>query len=162
MTTLGGLPAHILLVHVIVVLAPVTSVLAIAAAVWPAARRHLVWPVLVLAAVVAIMTPITTDAGEWLEKRVGRSPQVHTHTQLGDTFVYFAVALLVVAVLLAVVHVVESRGRSLSRLLVGAVAVLTIAASVAATVQVYRIGESGARAVWSGVAAQPARASHRG
>ncbi|WP_228787530.1 hypothetical protein [Nocardia terpenica] len=38
---------------------------------------------------------------------------------------------------------------------------LTIAASVAATVQVYRIGESGAGAAWSGVAARPARTSHR-
>ncbi|WP_405494102.1 DUF2231 domain-containing protein [Nocardia sp. NBC_00511] len=157
MSTLNGLPAHILFVHFIVVLAPLTAVLVILSALWPAARRRLVWLNLVLAAFVAVLTPITTDAGEWLEKRVGRNPDLRTHTHLGDTFIYFAAGLLIVAVLMAVVHVYESRGRALSRVLVGAVAVLAIAASVAATVQVYRIGESGSRSVWHGVSAKPAR-----
>lgn len=38
MTTLAGLPAHALLVHGVVVLAPLTAVLAILCAVWPARR----------------------------------------------------------------------------------------------------------------------------
>ncbi|WP_342775193.1 hypothetical protein [Nocardia yunnanensis] len=70
---------------------------------------------------------------------------------------YFVIPLLIVAGLVAVVHLRESRERPLSRVLVGVVAVLAIAASVATTVQVYRIGESGAQAVWNGVAQQPAR-----
>jgi ABC-type branched-subunit amino acid transport system permease subunit len=153
MSTFNGLPAHILFVHFIVVLAPLTALLVILSAVWPAARRRLVWLSVVLAAVVVILTPITTDAGEWLEKRVGRNPDLHTHTHLGDTFIYFAIGLLVVAVLVAGVHVRESRGRALSRLLIGVVAVLAIGVSVAATVQVYRIGESGSRSVWHGESA---------
>ncbi|MGW4351892.1 DUF2231 domain-containing protein [Nocardia sp. NPDC004582] len=158
MSTIDGLPAHILLVHAIVVLAPLTALLAISSALWPAARRRLVWLTVALAAVVAVLTPITTEAGEWLEKRVGRNPDLRSHTHLGDTFVYFALALLAVTILVAVVHVRETRGRALSRMLVGAVAVLTIGAGVAATVQVYRIGESGARAGWNAVATQPAHA----
>jgi hypothetical protein len=43
LTTIMGLPAHVLLVHFIVILAPLTAVLAILYAVWPAARRRLVW-----------------------------------------------------------------------------------------------------------------------
>ncbi|WP_040861567.1 DUF2231 domain-containing protein [Nocardia niigatensis] len=157
MSTFNGLPAHILLVHAIVVLAPLTAVLAILCAVWPVARRRLVWLTLVLAAVVTVLTPITTEAGEWLEARVGRTPDLRAHTHLGDSFAYFALPLLIAAILLAVVQVREARGRALSRMLVGVVAVLTIGASVAATVQVYRIGESGARASWNGVSAQPVR-----
>jgi hypothetical protein len=65
--------------------------------------------------------------------------------------IYFAVALLVASLLLLVVHLRESRQRPLGRPLVALVAVLTIAASVAAGVQVYRIGESGARAAWGGI-----------
>jgi len=42
MTTIAGLPAHPLLVHLIVVLAPGTAVLEILCALWPAARRRLV------------------------------------------------------------------------------------------------------------------------
>ncbi|WP_327145126.1 DUF2231 domain-containing protein [Nocardia sp. NBC_01327] len=157
MSTFNGLPAHILLVHFIVVLAPLTAVLLTISALWPAARRRLVWLSLVLAVFVVILTPITTDAGEWLEKRVGRNPDLRTHTHLGDTFIYFAGGLLIAAALVVVVHLRESRGRALSRLLVGVVAALTLAASVAATVQVYRIGESGAQSTWHGVSAQPPR-----
>jgi hypothetical protein len=53
-----GLPAHVLLVHFIVIfiviLAPLTAVLAILCAVWPAARRRLVWLVLGLAVFTAV------------------------------------------------------------------------------------------------------------
>jgi hypothetical protein len=42
MTTIGGLPAHILLVHAVVGLVPVTALLVVLVAVWPAARRLLV------------------------------------------------------------------------------------------------------------------------
>ncbi|MEC3920147.1 DUF2231 domain-containing protein [Nocardia sp. CDC160] len=154
MSSINGLPAHVLLVHLIVVLVPLTAVLAILAAVWPAARRRLVWLVLVLAVIVVVMTPVTTDAGEWLEKRIPRTPALHNHTHLGDTMIYFALPLLAVAILLAVLHRRETRGHTPSRLLAGALAVLTIAVGTAATVQVYRIGESGAQSTWNGVADQ--------
>jgi hypothetical protein len=67
-STFNGLPAHALLVHFIVVLAPLTAVLAILCAVWPAARQRLVWLVLALALVTTGLTPLTTDAGEWLQR----------------------------------------------------------------------------------------------
>ena len=43
-------------------------------------------------------------------KRVGQSPQLHTHTGLGDTMFYFSVALPVGALLLAFMHIRERRG----------------------------------------------------
>ena len=46
MTTITGIPAHALLVHAIVVLAPLVALLEILCAFWPAARRRLVWLVL--------------------------------------------------------------------------------------------------------------------
>lgn len=66
MTTLNGLPAHALFVHFIVILAPLTAILAVLCAVWPAARKRLVWLVLGLATAVVVLTPLTTEAGEWL------------------------------------------------------------------------------------------------
>ncbi len=148
MSTVNGLPAHALLVHFIVVLGPLTAVLAIVCALWPAARQRLVWLVLALSLAVAGLTPLTTDAGEWLEDKVGKSPGLHTHTELGDTMIYFALALLVGAVLLAVLHVRQSRGTPLSTVLAGIIAGFVLIASVATVVQVYRIGDSGARATW--------------
>lgn len=78
MTTLNGLPAHILLVHSIVVLLPLAALLLVACALWPAARRKLAGPNAVLSVLVLILVPITTDAGEWLERRVPSTPLVRT------------------------------------------------------------------------------------
>jgi hypothetical protein len=148
MSTINGLPAHVLLVHIIVVLVPLTAVLAILSALWPAARRRLIWLLVALSVFTVVMTPITTNAGEWLEHKIGRTPAIRAHAHLGDTMIYFAIGLLVAVLLLLLVHRRESRGLPVGRALVGIVAVLTIAAGVAATVQVYRIGDSGARATW--------------
>lgn len=148
MTTINGLPAHALLVHFIVVLAPLTALLAILCAVWAAARQRLVWLVVALAAVTSILTPLTTSAGEWLEDQSGRSPLLHTHTELGDTMIYFSIALLVAALLLAFVHLRETRGHSMNRIVLLSLSAFVIVASVVTTAQVYRIGDSGAAAVW--------------
>ena len=137
------------------VLAPLTAVLAILCAVWPAARQRLVWLVLALSLVVAALTPLTTEAGEWLEDRVGRSPLLQAHTELGDTMLYFSLALLVAAVLLAVLHQLGGRGQSLPSVLSVIVAVFVVVAGVATIVQVYRIGDSGAKATWGQIAASP-------
>ncbi|QQZ12654.1 MULTISPECIES: DUF2231 domain-containing protein [Rhodococcus] len=150
MSTVSGLPAHVLLVHFIVVLAPLTAILVIVCGLWPAVRRRLVWPTLVLAVVTTVLTPLTTDAGEWLEKHVARSATVHTHTELGDTMIYFSAALLVVALAVTAVHLRE-RKTDPSRALTLVVAALALVVATATIVQVYRIGESGSRAAWSDV-----------
>ena len=158
MTTISGLPAHALLVHFIVILAPLTAVLLILCALWPAARKRLVWLVVGLAVITTVLTPLTTDAGEWLEHQVGRSPLLHQHTKLGDTMIYFAVALLIAAALLAVIHVREGRGRAAKPVATWIVAAIVIVVGVATAVQVYRIGDSGARATWSNRVGQSAAA----
>lgn len=148
MSTINGLPGHPLLVHFIVVLAPLTAVLAILCVLWPAARRRLVWLVLALAGVTAALTPITAEAGEWLEHRVKKSALLEVHEELGDTLVWFSLALLVAAILLAVLHLRAERGTPLPKGLGVLVAIFVIVAGVAAAVQVYRVGHSGAESVW--------------
>jgi len=84
---------------------------------------------------------------------VGRSPRLHTHTELGDTMLYFSIALLVAAILLALLQVRAGRSGSVNTVAAVVVAVVVIVASVATTVQVYRIGDSGAQAAWGDTAA---------
>jgi hypothetical protein len=149
MSTINGLPAHVLLVHVIVVFVPLTSVLLILSALWPAVRRRLIWLVSALAAITVALTPVTTDAGESLKARIGRpSPAIQTHAELGEKMIYFVIPLLLIAALLAVVHLRERRDKPLARALTVLIAVLAIVGGVAATTQAYRVGDSGARAVW--------------
>jgi hypothetical protein len=151
LTTIAGLPAHALLVHAIVVLAPLTAVLEILCGFWPAARRRLVWLVLALAAVTTVLTPITTDAGEWLkDQRASVSPILQEHAERGDWMIYFAVALLAVAVALAVLHWLEGRSDKRRTVATAVVAIVALVVGVSSIVTVYRIGDSGAQSVWGG------------
>jgi hypothetical protein len=152
MSTVNGLPAHILLNHFVVVLGPLTAILAILCALWPAARRRLIWLVALLAVGTLILTPLTVNSGEWLADKVGVTPAIHHHAQLGDTLVYIEAALVATVIVLAAVHIRQARGRRVKFALHAVVGVLVIAAAVATLVQTYRIGESGARAAWGNVA----------
>jgi len=155
MTTINGLPAHILLVHAVVVLLPLSSLLLVLSAVWPAARAKLAAPNAILAVLVAILVPITTDAGEWLERRVASTPLVRTHTDLGDTAIYVAIPVAVLALLVWWRHRETSTERKTylaprKTAVTAVLAVLAIAAAGAACYDVYRIGDSGAQATWTG------------
>jgi hypothetical protein len=187
MTTIDGIPAHALLVHVVVVVIPLSAVLLVVIALWPAARRRLAGLTAILAALALISIPITTDAGEWLEHHVARTALVHAHTHLGDTMLPWGIALFVVAAVIAVREVLLVRNRrrtdaesarsSASASAVGGsathgvggvvatvgLAVLAVVVALGSTVTVYRIGESGARAAWTGhfnAQANPPRPHH--
>jgi hypothetical protein len=157
MTTVGGLPAHILLVHAVIGLVPLTAVLVVLVAVWPSARRWLTWPAAAAALVTLVSVPVTTDAGEWLERRVERTELMRAHTELGDTMLPWAIALAVIALAFLARKLLADRaarrgapagagGRVVSLVL----AVLAVVAAVGAVAMVYRVGDSGARAVWTG------------
>ncbi|MEV5839832.1 DUF2231 domain-containing protein [Nocardia sp. NPDC052112] len=148
MSTINGLPAHVLLVHVIVVFVPLTAALLILSAVWPAARRRLIWLVTALAAITVALTPVTTEAGEWFQHKLGGSPAIDKHANLGDTMIYFVLPLLLVTALLIIIHLRDERGRPVGRVITIFVAIVAIAAGAAATTQVYRVGDSGSHAVW--------------
>ena len=87
MNEFNGLPAHVLLVHLVVVGVPVAALLTVLSAVWPAANRRLgvITPVVAMLALVCV--PITTSAGEWLQARVFHGytdPNITRHAELGD------------------------------------------------------------------------------
>ena len=131
LTTIFGLPAHALLVHAIVVLAPLLAALEILCALWPAARRRLVWLNLALAAGVMVLTPLTISAGEWLyNQQTQHSAILETHEERGEWVIYFAVGLLVVAVVQAVQHWIESRSSEPKRALAVVAAVLAVVVGV--------------------------------
>ncbi|MFF1819672.1 DUF2231 domain-containing protein [Kribbella sp. NPDC058245] len=157
MQTVNGLPAHVLLVHAIVVLLPLAAVLLALTAIWPAARRRLAGPNAILALLVVVLVPITTSAGEWLEHRLAPNALISRHAELGDTAIYAAVAVAVLA-LIVWWRNREASGRTPAKRPYlapssGVVStVVTVIAVVVAGVAVYdvvRIGDSGAKASWS-------------
>lgn len=84
MSLVNGLPAHILLVHFVVVLVPLTALALVVCAIRPTAAQRLgiVLPLLALATLLSV--PLTTSAGEWLEQHVGSNALVRRHAELGD------------------------------------------------------------------------------
>jgi hypothetical protein len=153
MTTIFGLPAHALLVHGVVVLAPLTAALLVLCALWPAARQRLVWLVLAFAVAVVVLTPLTVSAGEWLYGREEQhSPILELHQERGEWMIYFAAGLLVVAIVVAVQHWLETRKPAKRTVLNVGVAILAVAVSAWAVVGVVSIGHSGTEAKWGTVA----------
>ncbi|MBV8346337.1 MAG: hypothetical protein JOZ49_02020 [Mycolicibacterium sp.] len=152
MTVVNGLPAHVLLLHFMVVLVPLTALLEIVCGLWPAARRGgLMWLTLILAIITAVLAPITINAGEWLYNlRRTPSPILREHADRGETMTYFAVALLVVAIALVVVRVAERRSDKRRLVTNIAVAVLALAVGISSMVQIYRVGDAGSQSVWGG------------
>lgn len=150
MNVVNGLPAHVLLVHFMVVLVPLTALLEIACALWPGARRgDLVWLTLLLAIGVTVLTPITTNAGSWLyDLRRNPDPILREHAERGGTMIYFSVALLVVAIALVALRFAERRADHHRRVTNVIVAVVVLAVGVSSMIQVYRIGDAGAQSVW--------------
>lgn len=138
--TFNGLPVHPLVVHAVVVLVPLSIVGALAVAIRPAWRSRYGWLTAALLLVATVLTPVATSSGEALEKRVGDPGE---HADLGDALIWFELALLVTLVVLLYLDRV-GRGGTLLKV----VPVLVVVAAVAAGIQVYRVGDSGARAAW--------------
>src|SRR5690348_11952286 len=95
--TINGLPVHPLVVHAVVVLLPLAALGVIAIAVRPSWLTRFGGLVVAAAALAVVAIPLATSSGERLESRVGDPGR---HAELGDTLLWFAIPLLVVAVAL--------------------------------------------------------------
>ncbi|MHB9858161.1 DUF2231 domain-containing protein [Streptomyces sp. YIM S03343] len=171
MSLINGLPAHVLLVHFVVVMVPLTALALVASAVWPAAARRIGIGLPVMALVTLASVPVATQAGEWLERHVDSDPLVQRHAELGDGMLPWALGLFLLA---AVVWWITRKaaaaesgaqdgaqggaqsgpesgglgaGRTASIVRIAA-AVLSVVVAAGAVVDVYRIGDSGAKAAW--------------
>ena len=157
MNTVNGLPAHVLLVHAIVVLLPLSALLLVLTAVWPAIRRRLAGPNAILAVLVVLLVPLTTSAGEWLESRVPETATLRAHTELGDSAIFYA---LPIAALAVPIWWLQRTSRGTSTAVTGIVAVLSLVVGGAGVYGIYRIGDSGAKAAWSSSVSQNQSGEH--
>ncbi|GHD90708.1 DUF2231 domain-containing protein [Streptomyces naganishii] len=165
MSLINGLPAHVLLVHVVVVLVPLTALALVICSLWPQGARRLGLVLPILALVTLVSVPLATQAGEWLERHVDSDPLVRRHAELGDGMLPWAVGLFVLAAgvwwLARRTPAPETAGpRSGSApeaagprsgpgpVIRVAAVVLSVAVAAGAVVTVYRIGDSGAKAAW--------------
>lgn len=148
--TINGIPLHPLVVHAVAVLLPLAIVGTIAIVARPAWRRTHGILVVGVAAVATAMIPVATSSGESLEKHVGDPGK---HAALGDQLIWFALPMLLLVVALVFLDrraAADAGTTSSSTTGIKVVAALAVAASLAAGFQVYRVGDSGAKAAWCG------------
>ncbi|HEY7008428.1 MAG TPA: hypothetical protein VH395_05785 [Jatrophihabitantaceae bacterium] len=101
-TVINGLPAHILLIHVVIVLVPLGALFTVLSAVWPVARRKLGFISPLTCLIALIFVPITTNAGYWLKNHIHASGQLEdrilTHEHLARYFFWYVLPLFLVSV----------------------------------------------------------------
>ncbi|OLR93840.1 DUF2231 domain-containing protein [Actinokineospora bangkokensis] len=167
---MNDLPLHPLVVHGVVVLVPLSVLGAVVIALWPAARQRFGWLVVAFAAAAAVLTPIAANSGETLQAALPDNELIREHAELGDTLIFFVAPLFLVLLALMLVDRAARRGAgpadepaagggtatrvaapTWTKPALIVAAVLSIALGVAAGVQVYRVGDAGAKAVWDGV-----------
>jgi hypothetical protein len=159
---INGLPAHILLIHVVIILVPLAAVMLVASATWPAARAKLGFLTPAVALVALVFVPITMNAGKWLRDHLqgnfgNTDPRVIRHTHLGYHLWPWALALFLVAAALWLLNrryelswrpTGSTARMALPVWVTALVAVAAIVVSVGAVVELYRIGDSGSKAEW--------------
>lgn len=141
---IGGIPLHPLVVHAVVVFAPVAALFALANAAMPRWQPALRWPLVVCALIALVTAFVAVATGEDLAETRGLDalPKVDTHADAGE----FLRTALVPFALVALLPLVSSLRRGSGALLV------RVALVVAALVVLYaavRAGHTGAVAVWS-------------
>ena len=142
--TLDGLPVHALVLHATVVLLPLMSLVTFAVAARPRWRRMGATVVAVLDLGLVGLTWVTIESGEWLQNRLsnpGFERVAQEHAERGDKLLWFAIALFVVALLVALFG---RRGGGAA----GALVVLAAIVGVSTIGWTYYVGESGAASVW--------------
>lgn len=154
--TIFGLPLHPLIIHATVVVVPAAALSVLLAALWPRFRRWAGWLPLGLAVAGLVLDPLSTSSGDALEHHLRHTALIERHSQLADGLLPWMLALTVTAAGLVLWHWrgrggFGSPGRHVSaRWLPVTISVLAVVASVGTTVQVVRIGHSGADAAWHG------------
>jgi hypothetical protein len=164
LTRLGGLPAHPLLVHIPVVLVPLTFLGAVAIVVRPAWRERFGFLVAGGAVAALIGVQLAMESGQALEEHVDHGKTLHDHVELASS----ARPLVAVFTVVVVAYVAlawlrsrraanapsqlerlseVSRSAGASRVLAG-LAVLSLVFGAFATAWIVRTGHNGAKATW--------------
>ena len=142
--TISGLPVHALVVHAVVVFVPLTAIGAVLIAVRPSFSRRFGIIVVIFGAIGAVASLVAKQSGYELAKRVG-TPEAHE--SLGTWMPLFAIGLFI----LVLVFWMFDRGipSNVPRpTWMKVFAVVVIGGAILALWWTFRVGDSGARAVW--------------
>jgi hypothetical protein len=153
LTSLFGLPAHVFLVHIPVVLIPLGALGALLM-LWPGLRQRIGWWVCGILVVAGIATQLAIDSGQSLKDYVRESALVRDHTRIGENIRPWLLLLVLALVGVMIVDRTLRRRREAPsrrdplRIVGVALSILSIVFAGFSVYWIYRIGHSGSKAVW--------------
>lgn len=148
--TIGGVPAHPLLVHIPVVLIPLVAIAAVGAAIFPSWRERYGSAIVAVAFVGMVGAVLAASAGEDLREKAK-----YDHAEKGDlakamSIVLFLVlaAWLYLPVMIRWWNARKGSNISLPKWLAPVLMALSVVVSVGSSYAVYDAGHSGAKSKW--------------
>ena len=146
----NGLPVHALVVHAVVILAPLAALAGIAFLV-PKWRHALRWPLVVLAAIATASAFVAKQSGEILKEALGdqltgnaTGDLVERHQELADKLWIALLVLFALAIIAVVTH-----SRTASGPIGFLFALIVTVAALAVLVLTVQTGELGSKARWN-------------
>ena len=154
-----GLPLHPLVVHAAVVLVPLAAIGTAVIALWGRARRALGWVVVGLAVASFGAVGLAQKSGGSLADHVVPTALTRAHVEMGDAVLPWAFGILLAALAVMVLDTWRTRqqasdpskptdGPDWLRPVTIALGAAALVFAIGGSVQVYRVGHSGAKAVW--------------
>jgi hypothetical protein len=153
LTSLDGLPAHVFLVHIPVVLIPLGALGAVLM-LWPHIRRVIGWWVCGILVVAGIATQLAIDSGQSLKEYVRESALVRDHTRIGENIRPWVLLMFLALLGVMIIDRTLRRRRDAPsahdplRIIGIVVSALSIVFAGVSVYWIYRIGHSGSKAVW--------------
>jgi hypothetical protein len=151
--SLFGLPAHPFLVHIPVVLIPMSALGAVLM-LWPRLRQTIGWWVCATAVVAGIATQLAISSGKSLHEFVRESALVHEHTRIGENIrPWLLLMFLALVGVMLIDRAMRQRAeapdrRDLLKIAQVALSALSLVFAGVSVYWIYRIGHTGSKAVW--------------
>lgn len=150
-----GLPAHVLVVHAVVVLVPLLALVSIAYVALPRFRSRLDWALVLLAVTAPVTAWVAVQSGEELTNvfiaRGLQGPivdQISEHSRYGELTFWYVLPLAIAAAGLLVVTSGHPRVPTPPRWVNHVLSVAVVVLAVVSLVYVTLTGHTGAEAVW--------------
>jgi hypothetical protein len=156
---IGGIPAHPLIIHAVVVFVPLLIIGAIVYAVVPRVRDRIGWAVVALAVIAPVSALLAKLSGQNLRQHLINEhfsgtiiTKINQHMGFGNMTLWFTIALGVVTLgVVGYVWRAVPAGGTESVPIRAVGVVLTIALGAVTGYYVFRTGDTGAHIVWSGI-----------
>lgn len=148
---IDNIPTHPLVVHLPIVLVPLTLISVLIFSFRKKWHAHYAIPVAALSFVALVGSYLAKESGEGLEERVRETSLMERHTELGDQF--FTIALLMFLVVLVWAFIGwyfrnKSDEETKYKYLRIGICVIAVAVAAYSSFAVYKVGHSGAKSVW--------------